>query len=116
MMSPGNKKNYMDYKEEITLTVIRKDTLKQVDCKGCDLLNILVEVDNQTEIQWEQAEYEVEFKTTEGTLLNIEKRSDFQLKLYPNSKVKSSIKIPVYQEYRNSVVNVNLVSLREPWN
>ena len=115
MNSPSNKSNYMDYKDEIALTVIRKDTLKQVDCKGCDLLNILVEVDNQTAIEWEQAEYEVEFKTSEGTLLNIEKRSDFQLKLHPNSKAKSSLKIPVYQEYSNSVINVNLVSLREKW-
>lgn len=115
LMRPSNKSNYMDYKDKITLTVIRKDTLKREECKDCDLLNILVEVDNQTAIEWEQAEYEIEFKTVAGTLLNIEKRSDFQLKLYPNAKAKSALKIPIYQEYSNSVVNVNLVSLRENW-
>jgi len=109
---PGDNHKYIDYKDQIEIKVLKIDTLKQERCKDCNLLNILVELDNKTDIEWENGEYEVEFSTAKGELLNIEKYGDFQLKLHPNSKSKSSIKVPIYQEYRHSEVQLNLIDLR----
>jgi len=106
------KINYIDHKEAINLKVLRTDTIKRQGDKQLDLLNILIELENKTSIEWEQGEYEVEFRSTEGELLNIEKYGDFSLKLHPNSSAKSSVKIPLYQEYRHSTVKVNLINLR----
>jgi len=111
-IGPNEKINYIDHKEKIKLKLIRQDTLRKEDCNNCDLLNILVELDNQTEVEWEQSQYEVEFRSAEGELLNIEKKGDYQLTLPPNSTARSSIKIPIYKEYLGSEVKVNLVNLR----
>ena len=106
---------YIDYQEKISMKVLRIDTLKQEAPKNYDLLNILVELDNNTDIEWEQGEYEVEFRSPEGALLNLEKSGDFSLRLHPNTSAKSAIKVPLYQEYRLSTVKVNLTNLRHHW-
>jgi len=111
-MGPGEKINYIDHQEKIHLKMIRLDTLRKEDCKNCDLLNILVEIENNTEIDWEQGQYEVEFRTAEGELVNIQKYGDYPLKLHPNSTARSSIKVPIYKEYKNAEVQVNLIDLR----
>jgi len=117
MFFPNRHKRakFIDYKKEVSMDVIKTDTLRKEDCNNCDLLNILVELNNNTDIEWEQGEFEIAFKTKEGELLNIEKQSDFRLKLHPNSSAKAGIKIPIYKEYKNSEVEVKLVSLRQAW-
>jgi len=102
----------IDYKDKIDIKVLNIDTIKRQDNKRFDLLNILVELENKTDIEWEQGAYEIEFETTKGELLNIEKYGDFQLKLHPNSTAKSAIKIPIYEEYRHTAVKVKLINLR----
>lgn len=109
------KIKYIDHQEKISMKVLRIDTLKQEASRNYDLLNILVELDNNTDIEWEQGEYEVEFRSSAGELLNIEKSGDFGLRLHPNSSVKSTIKVPLYQEYRQSTTKVNLTNLRHNW-
>lgn len=110
------KIKYLNYQDKIQMTVLRKDTLQRESCKDCDLLNILVELDNQTDIAWEVGEFDVEFLTKEGELLNIEKQGVYQLKLHPNSSSKASIKVPIYKEYSNTEVKVKLVNLKKSWN
>ncbi len=95
------------------MTVIRMDTIEREDCKNCDILNILIELDNQTAFSWESGEFDVEFKSLNGDLLNIEKQGIFQFKLHPNSKARVSIKVPIYKEYSNSEVHVKLNYLRQ---
>jgi len=89
---PSNDYKYIDYKDKIDIKVLNIDTIKRQDNKRFDLLNILVELENKTDI--------------------IEKYGDFQLKLHPNSTAKSAIKIPIYEEYRHTAVKVKLINLR----
>jgi len=111
-IGPRDKMKYVDYKDQISLKVIRTDTLKKENCKNCDLLNILVELENKTDVEWDNGEFEVAFRTAEGELVNIEKSLDFQLSLHPNSTATSSIKVPIYKEYSGSKVDIKLVNLR----
>ena len=67
----SEKINYMDHKDKISVNILRTDTLQRDDCENCNLLNILVELDNKTDIEWEQGNYEIEFKTIAGELLNL---------------------------------------------
>ena len=109
----SEKNDFFDYKEKIKIKVIRKDTLNREDCKDCALLNLLVELDNKTKVEWEKGEYEVEFRTTEGELLTIEKQIDYQLRLRPNDIAVSSVKVPIFKEYSDAEIVVRLLNLRE---
>jgi len=103
---------FIDYESKITLDVLSKDTLKREECKDCDLLNILVELKNDTELEWQHGEFEVQFKASGGKILNIEKIGDYQLILNPKSKAKSSLKVPMYQKYTNSEIEIRLIDLK----
>jgi len=47
-----------------------------------------------------------------GKILNIEKIGDYQLILNPKSKAKSSLKVPMYQKYTNSEIEIRLIDLK----
>jgi len=46
---------------------------------------------------------------------NVERDSDYSIQIPPNSKSNSSIKIRVYPEYKDAIMDVNLVNLRHEW-
>ena len=111
----AKKAKFIDHRDNIEMIVLKQDTLKKEDSKKDDLLNIVMELDNKTEIEWSQAEFEIEFKTANGELLNIEKSGDYRLTLHPNSKSKSAIKIPIRKEFENAEIKVELVNLKHKW-
>lgn len=108
--SSQNRVEFADFKNEITVKKISQDTVLVKDEK---MLNIIVEVDNQSEQKWENAVYEVRYLSESGALLNIEKKEDYRFVAAKKAKVKSSIKVPVYDEYAGAKLEVELIDLRE---
>lgn len=102
--------NFEDFKTAISIKTISQDT---VFMKEQRMLNIIVEVDNQSDIKWENAVYEVRYISKSGTLLNLEKKEDYRFIVAQKSKVKSAIKVPVYEEYSGAKMEVELIDLRE---
>lgn len=101
--------DFITYKDQIFLKRLSQDTLQNKEFKT---LNILVEIENQSDKKWENALFEVSFLSTSGQLLNIEKKGDYAFVVYPATKTKASLKIPLYKEYENTRVDVKLIDLR----
>jgi len=106
--------DYADYVDKISLTVLSMDTLQYGKDKEQKSLNIIMELENKTKKKWRQVEYEVQFHSKEGTLVNVERQADYGL-LRPHSSIKSSIKVPIYKEYADSEVSVNLNNIEPAW-
>ena len=101
---------FQDYKTEISIKVINIDT---VLVKESRKLNILIEIDNESQKNWDNPTYEVQYLSPEGKLLNVENTQDYQLIIPAKQKVNSSIKVPVYDEYSGAKIEVKLTKLSD---
>ena len=106
---------FVDHQKEIEFNIVRKDTINRSDCQNCDLLNVLLEIENKSEFVWEHGQFNVLFKNSQDEILNVEKQRDFQLILNPRTVIKSSIKVPIYDEYESAIIEVELVDLKHKW-
>lgn len=96
-------------KDQIHLKVLKESLLEKEEET---FINILVEVENETDKAWENATYEVAYESSSGELMNIEKKLDYKFYVAPNSKAKSSIKVPFYEDYKDTDLKVRLVHLK----
>lgn len=100
--------DFEDFKDQITLTRLSKDTIQVQNKK---MINLLVEIANTSEHQWKNAIYEVKYLSSTGDLLTVEKDSDYQFVLSAHDKTISSIKVPVYEQYENVTFELKLSRL-----
>ena len=113
--SMNDRADFADHADKIILTVLSKDTLHYGKEQETKYLNILVEVENKTEEEWQHADYEIEYYSKEGKLVNVERESGYSFKLRPHSTGKTSIKVPLYQDYPDSEVIVKLDNMEPTW-
>jgi len=111
MRSPRGVK-FQDYKTEIDINVMSIDTVLVKEEKK---LNVLIEINNKTEKDWDDPTYEVKYLSSEDKLLNVESKRDYSLIVPANTKVNSSIKIPVFDEYEGAKLEVKLTKLSNDW-
>lgn len=102
------KIEFETYKNEVALRQLSQDT---VMIKEEPKINILVEIDNQTEIKWKRPSYEIVYLSESGELLNVEQGSSFGLIVPSKAKVKASIKTRLFDEYQGAKIDVRLVDL-----
>lgn len=102
--------HFEDYREKVTIKKLSQDTLTIKDKK---MINILVEVENNSDQKWENAVYEVQYLSPSGKLLNVERSSDYKFIINANKKAISSIKIPIYEEYQDVIFDLKLSELKQ---
>ena len=107
--------DFTDYSDQISMNVVNIDTLQRGDCLRCKQLNILIELDNQTNKEWKTPQYEITFSSKERKLHNIERSGDYLFILPANSTAISSIKVNIYPEYKDALMDVKLVDLRHDY-
>jgi len=111
----NDRADYAEYADKITLTVLSMDTLHYGKDKEHKSLNIIIELENNSKEEWQQADYEIEYHSKDGKLVNVERQSAFSFKLRPHSTAKTSIKTPIYDDYADSKVTVKLDNMEAVW-